>query len=50
MLDYHTPAALHLEKRPSALSTGGWVGLGASLDVNGKSLSHQALNPGLSRP
>ena len=47
---YHAPAALHPGKRPSTRSTGGWLGLGASLDVSGKCLSHQASNPGLSRP
>jgi hypothetical protein len=44
------PAALPPGKRQGTHCTGGWVGLGAGLDGNGKSRPHMGLNPGQSIP
>jgi hypothetical protein len=42
----HAPAALHPEKRPSALYTEGWLGPRLGLEECGKSLSHRNSIPG----
>jgi hypothetical protein len=47
---YYAPAALTPRKETQYPFYIGWVGLGASLDVSGQSLSYWASNPGLSRP
>jgi hypothetical protein len=47
---HHALAIIPLGKRPGTHCTGGWLGLGTSLDMYRKSYSHQGWNLVLSRP
>ena len=46
----HTPAVLHLGKRPSIHCIGGWVGPRGGLDGCGKSSPPLGFDAGLSSP